>query len=466
MGKTGIKGIILMGGQGSRFGSQVPKQFHRIAGKKIYLHTLEQFLNIPTFEAIFLACPREWIPQVQVEITPYADHRLQVIEGGATRQESSFLALRACGHETRVVVIHDGVRPFVSEEILSRNIEQAILHGAVDTCIPSADTIVHTQNQENIRDIPMRSEYWRGQTPQSFSYPLILQAHLYAQQHQLSASSDDCSLILKLGHPVHLVEGSEENIKITTELDLFLAEQILRTKQVPLPSPVENESCLVGKHFAITGGTGGIGLEIAAQLREAGAVPIPISRSSSPYRADLTNPSEVQRVFEEIEQNCGPLDGLINCIGKLDKKEISYLSVKEIKEQIDTNFTSLVYCCKWANLREKGHIINISSSSYIRGKKGYAIYAGAKAAVVNFTQGLAEERPDLLVNALIPQRTHTPMRLQNFLDDTLSELLRPQDVASHVLSLLRNRTLSGALIEVRKHFPNNFHSTAVLENKL
>ncbi|MBS0652502.1 MAG: bifunctional cytidylyltransferase/SDR family oxidoreductase [Verrucomicrobia bacterium] len=451
---SGIKGIILMGGQGSRFKSQLPKQFHRIAGKKVYLYTVEQFLKISAFEQIFLVCPERWASQVEEEVSAYNDPRLTVVRGGESRQESSFLALQACGDETRYVVIHDGVRPFVSQEILWNNIKGAISAGAVDTCIPSADTIVHAPTQEKISDIPLRSEYWRGQTPQSFSYPLILNAHLEAQKQQVNLSSDDCSLVVKLGHPVKIVMGSEENIKITTELDLFLAEQILRQKQVHLSNSAPDVDQLKGKRYAVTGGTGGIGQAIVKQLNDAGAIPIVISRSSSPYKADFTLPDEVQRVFEKINNEFGPLDGIVNCFGKLHTKDLSSLSADEIEELIATNLTGIIYSCKWAPIRDQGHIINIASSSYVRGKKGYAIYAGAKAAVVNFTQGLAEERPELYVNAIIPQRTHTLMRLQNFPNENPLDLLDPDEVASHVLALLQDQTLSGSLIEVRKQFKN------------
>ncbi len=441
-----------MSGAGNRFGSELPKQFHRIAGKKVYLYTVEQFLAVPAFTTILLVCPPSRLVQVQEEISAYNDPRLEVIAGGESRQESSFLGLKACEGKTNYVVVHDGVRPFVSAEILLDNIQGAIDAGAVDTCIPSADTIVHRGPGHNILDIPPRSEYWRGQTPQSFSYGLILKAHQEACRAGITAASDDCSLVVRLNHPVKIVPGSEDNIKITTELDLFLAEQILRLKTTQATTPAEHGEALKGKRIAVTGGTGGIGQEIVKQLAEAGAVPIVISRSAPNYRADLTVPEQVRDVFAKIDQDFGPLDGLINCFGKLHKEEISSLDPQEIEALIATNLTGVIYCCKWARLRPGSHIINIASSSYVRGKKDYAVYAGAKAAVVNFTQGLAEERPDLYINALIPQRTHTPMRLLHFSNEDISTLLNPDEVASTVLATLQNTALSGALIEVRKHF--------------
>ena len=95
-------------------------------------------------------------------------------------------------------------------------------------------------------------------------------------------------------------------------------------------------------------------------------------------------------------------------------------------------------------------IVNIASSSYVRGRKNYAVYASAKAAVVNFTQGLAEEREDLLINAIVPQRTLTPMRVDNFPDEHPSTLLNPEEVAREIINLLKHNSLTGTLIEIRK----------------
>src|SRR5262249_3945947 len=156
------------------------------------------------------------------------------------------------------------------------------LYGAADTCIASADTLVQSSSGVEIEKIPLRSSYFRGQTPQSFDYVLILKAH-QASVH--NNASDDCALVLELGHPVHIVEGSERNIKITTELDLFLADQLIRMEKLHLPAIEKN---LAGKRYAITGGTGGIGTALAALLRQEGAVPLLISRSSEDYPCDLS----------------------------------------------------------------------------------------------------------------------------------------------------------------------------------
>ncbi len=211
--------IILMGGEGRRFGTPHPKQFHLLNEKKIYRHTLETFESSQLFDQITLVCHPDWIAQVQQEISP----SITLIAGGPTRQASSFLGIQAC--QAEFVMIHDAVRPFVSLEILQRNLTAVHLHSAVDTCIPSADTIVHAPGKTLITTIPPRDHYLRGQTPQTFDYKLILEAHQKTRQQE---ATDDCSLVLELGHPIAIVAGDESNIKITTELDVEWAEFLLK----------------------------------------------------------------------------------------------------------------------------------------------------------------------------------------------------------------------------------------------
>jgi len=208
-----------MAGEGLRFEDPIPKQFHLLHGKKVYLWTLQVFLDSNLFEEIILATSPDKCEEVKQEVGDLA----RVIPGGKTRQESSLLALNACGPDTEIVVIHDSVRPFVTKEILKQNIDSARKFKAVDTCIPMTDTLVHAPDHEKIQTIPPRTEYYQGQTPQSFSYPLILDAH---EKAKIRDATDDCQLVLDQGKPVHLVRGAKENFKITSQFDLKKASNI------------------------------------------------------------------------------------------------------------------------------------------------------------------------------------------------------------------------------------------------
>ena len=229
-----IGAIVLMGGTGSRFGGDVPKQFVLLGDRRVYLHTLEAFKKIAFFDEILLVCHPGWIDTVADEVLG-----AKVVAGGKTRQESSYLGLQGFSSIPDIVCIHDAVRPFVSEKIIQENIAQAILHGAVDTCIPSADTLVYAPGGVKIVGIPKREEYLRGQTPQTFRFDLIWDAHQTAIKDGIVNSSDDCSLVLRRGHSVYVVTGSESNLKITTEYDLWTAQaKIFKPYQTLMEDPL------------------------------------------------------------------------------------------------------------------------------------------------------------------------------------------------------------------------------------
>jgi 2-C-methyl-D-erythritol 4-phosphate cytidylyltransferase len=432
-----IGAVLLLGGTGKRFGSEIPKQFHRLSGKPIYRVTLDVLLKSRFIDDIILSCHSDWIEKVRQDLQGYPN--IQCVVGGASRQESSFRGLLGFKIPPAVVLIHDAVRPFVSVEILQKNAELALQYGAVNTCIASADTLVHSKTQATIASIPDRSQYLRGQTPQSFSYALILEAH---QKSKCKDASDDCRLVLDLGHPVWIAQGSEANLKITSELDLFIAEQLFRLNTSSSFGPPLS---IAGKRYAVVGGSGGIGSAVCEALQMAGATAIALSRTT-PLALDLQDSSSINTAFEQL----GGLDGLINCAGLLMVKTLKNLTLLEIQSLLNINLLGLIICCQKAKVKKGGHIVNVASSSFTRGRKEMTIYSCAKAAVVNFTQGLSEERPDLRVHAVIPQRTRTKMRLDHFLEEDVNCLLEPKEVATQIVQLLRDPNSTGLLIEVKK----------------
>lgn len=444
--------ILLSGGSGMRFGSALPKQFHRMSGKPIYLYTLETFLATKEFDTIILPVPKEWEEEVSSHIHSlnYQDI-VTVISGGITRQDSSYLALLACPTDTDYVVIHDAVRPFVSKKIIQDNLKAVFIHKAVDTCISSTDTIVHSKTGDWLDEIPMRKEFLRGQTPQSFHFELILKAHKEARLNNIENASDDCSLVLRLGEPIKIVLGEDLNIKITTELDLFLAEQIL--SRAKPESEYSLKTPLKGKYFAVTGATGGIGKALCKELSRLGATPLEISQTATFLQADLTKHAEVENLFKTIADIYGPIDGLINSVGTFQVKHFEALSEEEIQQTIHSNLTSVIYCCRYAQIKQGGHIVNISSSSYSKGRKDSLIYSASKAAVVNFTQGLAEVRPDLYVNVVVPQRTDTLLRRSQYPSEDQNSLIKPEEIAEKISSLLEHSGYTGSILEVRKKYP-------------
>jgi len=226
-------GMILAGGKGTRMGMvDKPKQFLDIYGKPVIVHTIEVFDTHPEIDSIAIVCLKEWCEDVKIWVRKYELNKVKwIIEGGETRQESTYAGLCGISRECKdddIIVIHDAVRPLVSHRIISDNIKFAAKYGAVDTVIPTADTIVRSVDGQTIYDIPVRKELYIGQTPQSFKFSIIKRAHEFAKESNIEEVTDDCKLVLKYGQKVYCVQGDKLNLKITTLEDLLLVKAIIK----------------------------------------------------------------------------------------------------------------------------------------------------------------------------------------------------------------------------------------------
>lgn len=226
--------LILAAGTGSRMGNtEKPKQFLLLYGKPLMIHTIEAFENHSDIDAIVISTNKEYIDQVMVWCKQYDLSKVRaVISGGETRQQSVFNGLKEIKKiiksEDDIVVIHDAARPLISYKIISDNIEGCKKYHAVDTVIKASDTIVRSTDSSTIGDIPNRNELYQGQTPQSFIFSLIYNAHLKSLNGEIENVTDDAKLVIETGHPVHLVEGSKQNFKITTFDDLMILKALLK----------------------------------------------------------------------------------------------------------------------------------------------------------------------------------------------------------------------------------------------
>ncbi|NLY90578.1 MAG: 2-C-methyl-D-erythritol 4-phosphate cytidylyltransferase [Firmicutes bacterium] len=225
--------VILAGGTGSRMGIvDKPKQFIDVYGKPIIVHTLEVFDNHPEIDAIAVVCLSEWMDDLRILLRKYEINKVRwLIEGGETRQLSVYNAVKTLSPECTdddIIVVHDSVRPLVTHKIISNNIACAKQFGAVDTVVPSADTIVKSVDGEKIKEVPARRELYLGQTPQSFRLSLLRDAHQKAMAEKNLNSTDDCQLVLDLGAEVHLVQGEKLNFKITSFEDLLLLKAVIK----------------------------------------------------------------------------------------------------------------------------------------------------------------------------------------------------------------------------------------------
>jgi 2-C-methyl-D-erythritol 4-phosphate cytidylyltransferase len=228
--------IIPAAGSGSRFGGEVPKQFLEIGGASILIHTLRRFDSCPEIGALIVALPSARIAGFEAQLAGAGLTRpVRLVPGGEERSDSIRNALVAARELEipEVVVVHDAVRPFVTSAQITAVIERAREVGAAILALPSTDTIKEVEGGMIVRTHDRRRIY-RAQTPQAFHYDLLWRANEAARADQLPAAltTDDSLLVERLGVPVAIVEGSPNNLKITTPEDLLLATSLFQQQQL------------------------------------------------------------------------------------------------------------------------------------------------------------------------------------------------------------------------------------------
>ena len=221
--------IVLAAGQGKRMHTKIQKQFLEIRGYPVLYYSLRCFQESPLIEDIILVTGEDSVFYCQKKIVEkYGFTKVaKVIPGGKERYDSVYQGLLACKNSD-YVLIHDGARPFITEEILERGLEGAKETGACAVGMPSKDTVKIADESGFIAETPDRSRVWLIQTPQIFQYKLIRNAHESIRTRDMSNVTDDAMVVeQETGVKVCLAEGSYQNIKITTPEDLEIAEMFL-----------------------------------------------------------------------------------------------------------------------------------------------------------------------------------------------------------------------------------------------
>ena len=222
--------IVLAAGQGKRMHSKIQKQFLKIQGYPVLYYSLRCFQESPLIQDIILVTGEDALSYCKEKIVKkYGFTKVSnVIAGGKERYDSVYAGLCAC-KDCRYVLIHDGARPFITEEIIERGLEKVKETGACVVGMPSKDTIKLSDAEGYVKETPDRKCVWTIQTPQIFSYALIREAHDSIRKKDMSKITDDAMVIEhETGVKVALAEGSYQNIKITTPEDLYIAEAFLR----------------------------------------------------------------------------------------------------------------------------------------------------------------------------------------------------------------------------------------------
>lgn len=230
-----IYGVVLAGGVGSRMGNVgKPKQYLLIGDKPILIHTVEKFYMQSEFEKVLVLCPSEWLNHTKNLIKKYIkdNERVVVLTGGETRNETIMNAIdyiESEGNldEETIIVTHDSVRPFVTQRILEENIRYAKEYGACDTAVAATDTIVCSEDNQTISEIPERRKMYQGQTPQTFQALKLKNLYQALSAEEKALLTDAAKIFVMKGEKVHIVDGEVFNIKITYPYDLRVAEALI-----------------------------------------------------------------------------------------------------------------------------------------------------------------------------------------------------------------------------------------------
>ena len=227
--------LIFAGGSGTRMNSRArPKQFLQFYGKELIIHTLENFQNHPQVDGIVVVCIEDWIPYLQKLLDKFEIDKVRaVVPGGASGQESIYnglCAIQKFAPADSIVLVHDGVRPFVNESLISDCIQCVKEHGSAITVTPAIETIVTTSDGK-ITSITDRSKCFHAKAPQCFYLGELLQAHQKAKEENNVNMIDSASLMQFYGHELYTVQGNFDNIKITTPSDFYTFKALYEVRE-------------------------------------------------------------------------------------------------------------------------------------------------------------------------------------------------------------------------------------------
>ena len=450
--------VILAGGAGYRLGGALPKQFLKVAGRKIVEHTLSVFEHNEQIDEIAIVCNPDYIADMeQIVLNNQWMKVKKILRGGKERYHSSLAAIRAYDDDDINLIFHDAVRPLVNDRIIADCVEALRTYSAVDVAIPATDTIIEVTEQNTIKSIPNRAVLRNGQTPQCFKRGVIKHAYDLALQDPNFKTTDDCGVVLKYlpEIPVYIVKGENFNMKVTYPEDLFLVDKLFQLKAIKDENhglSVCAETVIPNKVAVVFGGSYGIGAEVVKVMRDLGAVVYSCSRSQN--GVDVSDATTVRKILEMAYTKNGHIDYIVCTAGLLIKEALYSMDYADILHSFGVNYMGAVNVCKEAYpyLKEsKGALLLYTSSSYTRGRMMYSIYSSTKAAIVNLVQALSEEWSTLgiRINCINPERTKTPMRQKSFGIEPDDSLLTPEAVAIASVNTLVS-DLTGEVIDVRR----------------
>ena len=252
-----VAAIIPAAGSGSRMGRNIPKQFLELNGLPILVQTVSRFLQVTAIRHVVIPLPADHLNSTEELLQKYFSkdqlERIVCVAGGRTRQQSVLAGLDVLPVATDIVLVHDGARPFVTTQMVERCLQAVVRFGAAIVAIPVRDTLKKVNADGEILATVDRNQLWHAQTPQAATVELLRQAYSTAHEKGYEGT-DEASLLEFAGIPVHVLEGSEKNIKITRPDDLILAANINKeTDMMRIGHGFDAHRYKIGRHLILGG---------------------------------------------------------------------------------------------------------------------------------------------------------------------------------------------------------------------
>lgn len=227
--------VVFAGGVGKRMGAELPKQFIEIDNKPIIIHTLDVFEKNENVDKIVVSCLSEWIDYLKELLEKYEMKKVAaIVPGGETGQMSIFNGVEYAYNnfsKDSIVIIHDGVRPFIDDQLLNKCIQTAKEKGSAVSCVPTTETFMVTDDNNRVIEIPERSKSLVAKAPQCFYLKELYNVHIQAQKDGILSAIDSCTLMNYYKKDINVVLTDYDNIKITTPKDIALAESIIERRK-------------------------------------------------------------------------------------------------------------------------------------------------------------------------------------------------------------------------------------------
>jgi ribitol-5-phosphate 2-dehydrogenase (NADP+) / D-ribitol-5-phosphate cytidylyltransferase len=467
--------VVLAGGTGTRVGLSIPKQLIKVAGKPIIEHTIGLLQASPLIDEILVLMTPGHLDAVHAILRSGAYPKVtRVLEGADTRNATTQRALDALGDDECNVLFHDAVRPLLSQRVIADCVDALEKYEAVDTAIPSADTVIQVDEAtgSTIDEVLRRPLLRRGQTPQCFRLSVIRRAYALAAEDTNFEATDDCTVVLRYlpEVPIAVVRGEDRNMKVTEPIDVYIADKLFQLDSHEAPRPrfeEEYRAALAGKTLVVFGGSYGIGADIVRMAQRYGAQAFTFSRTSTGTHVERRD--DIVAACEKVLATTGRVDFVVNTAGILPRGELKETSEETIYLATEVNYLAPIHIAQVfePHLRKtQGSLLLYTSSSYTRGRSGYSLYSSAKAAVVNLTQALADEwaANGVRINCVNPERTATPMRTKAFGQEPEDSLLRSETVAETSLDVLISHW-TGHIIDVRREDKLSSHLQASVSSE-